>query len=115
MHLDGRTCLTDLIEQERASGSRFKESLVIDGGAGEGALAMSEQRACEQGLRHRSEIHGDEQPITPRALRVNSACDEFLARSSGAFDQYRRGPLRDASSPVDDPQEGGILSDDRLE
>src|SRR5581483_11574783 len=89
LHLCGERQLTDLVEKQRAFGGLDEFSGVPLGGAGEGALLMTEQDRLDEGLRQRTAVHGNERLGAPRAAAVDGTGDQFLTDAGFAFDQHR--------------------------
>ena len=75
---------------------RLEKPRFVTDGASERTAHMPEQLRFEQRLGQRGAVDRDERPVPPRALIVNHADQEFLARSALARDQHGDVERRDA-------------------
>ena len=81
LDLEGERHLADLVEEERAAVRAARSlPLVARVRAGEGAALVAEELALEQGLGDRAAVDRHERPVGSRAVRVDRARDELLAR-----------------------------------
>jgi len=90
LRLDGRRDVGDFIEEKRAALRAFEMPGARCARAGEGVLFISEKLALQQRLRQRAAMQRDERRIPPRALRVDGARGQRLARAGRAGDEHRR-------------------------
>ena len=67
LHLDHRTHLPDLVEEDGPLLRHFDQPLLVGVGAGERAAHVAEELGIEQRLRQRAAVQRDERPILPRA------------------------------------------------
>src|SRR5581483_9001629 len=79
--LHRRRHVADFIEKERSAVRLFELSEVTRRGAGEGALLVAEQLGFDQLGGHGGAVDGHERAVPARALVVNGARDELLARA----------------------------------
>src|ERR1019366_1987161 len=79
LHLDRGRQLTDLVQEERASGGGFDVPLALGVSTREGALFVAEQFALEQVLRDRVAVDGDERAAGLRAPAMEGLRYHFLA------------------------------------
>src|SRR5690606_31341673 len=80
--------LADFIEKERASVAFFKASDAARGGAGKRAFFMSEELAFQQVPWNGSTVHGEEPLPCAIAVVEDGPCDQLLAGTALAGDQY---------------------------
>src|SRR5207247_6481196 len=88
LDLEGRTHLTDLVEEEGAAVRELELALSLHVRAGVGAALVAEQLGLQQGVGDRAAVDRDERPVAPRAVRVNGPRQELLARSALALNQH---------------------------
>src|SRR5947208_1155660 len=82
LDLEGRTHLTDLVEEEGAAVRELELALSLHVRAGVGAALVAEQLGLQQGVGDRAAVDRDERPVVSRAVRVDGARQELLARSA---------------------------------
>ena len=95
LHLQRRAHRPDLVEEQRALVRLLEPSLTIAHRAGERAAHVAEQLRFEQRFRHRAAIDRHEPLIAPRAVVVNRARHQLLARARFARDENRARRPRD--------------------
>jgi len=83
-------------------------------GAREGALFVTEQLALEQVLGDRGAIDRDERARRVRAVHVDGAGDDLLARPRLPLDEHGGGAPRDPGQQLVHVQHGGTLADQRV-
>ena len=86
--LGGQRQVADLVEQQRSVLAAAHESWAILQGAGEGALAVSEQLGLDEVGRDCPAVHGHERAGTTREL-VDGRGDQFLAGAGLAGNEHR--------------------------
>ena len=79
--------IADLVQEKRAAIGQLKAPRLVRDRAREGAFDVAEQFGFEQLLVKGGAIDGDEGLAGARALDVDGAGDNFLARAAFAFDQ----------------------------
>ena len=85
--------IADLVEEERPAGGQLELAELLPDRAGERALLVAEQRALDQLLGNRGEVHGDERRV--------GACPtpgESAARAAPCRCRSRRGSARSPTS-----------------
>ena len=92
-----------------ASSSR---PVLLDDGAGESALLVSEQFAFEQAGGQRRRVHSDERALATRTEVVDRARDQLLAGSRFAEDQHRAVGWRDRLDRRQRLAQGPAFADD---
>src|SRR2546428_349253 len=98
--------VADLVQEDRAAVGLREEPGCVADRAGEGAAHVPEELALEQRLGERAAVDGHERPLAARAVRVDGACDEFLAGAALAEDEHRAAPGRDARDRLVDLDHG---------
>src|SRR5438105_8677082 len=88
--------LADLVEAHGAVLRQLELARLRRGGAGEGALLVTEQLALEQRLDDRGAVDADER-LVGRAVAVDDACDQLLARATVSLDEHGRAAGGDAA------------------
>src|SRR5205823_5567593 len=94
--------------------SKLKTADLLGNGAGEGALFVAEELALEQACGDGRAVHFYKGPLMAPAEVVNGTSDEFLARPGFAQDQDRGVGRGDRFNVLEDPFEGGALTDNFL-
>ena len=79
--------VADLVQKDRASIGGFERPDLVGVGAGERALAVSEQLAFQEVLGETRAVHDDERVVFARAIVVDGAGDELLAGARLPRDQ----------------------------
>src|SRR6185436_17268063 len=87
--LEIETHLRDFVQQQSPAVGSLERALSPGGGAGEGPLLVPEERALDQALRHRGAVHRDEGRLSTRALLMDRARDQLLARPRFSLEQHR--------------------------
>src|SRR5712672_2288086 len=82
------------------------------GRAGEGALLVPEQDRLDKVVGYGATIDRDEWLCPPVAGAVNGACDQLLADTRLALDQYRNGGADGFLGGADDRVHAGAARDD---
>ena len=112
--LHGQAGVADFVqEQSRVVGPLEKAFLLLVR-VGEGALLMAEEFALEQGFGKCRAVNGQERPVAPRAVTVDSARHQLFAGPAFTEDEHGvscRGHLEDHP---DHRLGGGRVSDDGL-
>src|SRR3954470_1724758 len=80
LHLDLRSEIANLIEEDRAAVRQLEPALAHCDGAGEGALLMAEQLAFDERRRQRGTIDANERARVPPAPLVQGPREQLLAR-----------------------------------
>ena len=78
-----------LVEEDRALLGGFEDAAPVLDRAREGAATVPEELALEQRLLERGAVDGEERPVGARALAMDRARDELLARAGLALDEDR--------------------------
>src|SRR5262245_17381743 len=115
LHLEVGPQGADLVEEQGAPLCQLELSELPLVGSGERAPLVAEQLGLDERLGDRRGIDGDERPVAPRALMVDSARHQLLASTALAGDQHgrrRRGDLRDQTVQLLDR---GMPADDLVE
>src|SRR5690242_12471243 len=114
--LEDERQMADLIEEERATISKFEQPGLRDRGTRERALFVAKQLALEELLGNRRAIDIHERRSTPRTVVVNRARDQFLSRASLAREQHRHGGARyDARRAIQRRTQCDALAEHALE
>ena len=79
--------VADFVQKQGSAACALQQTLVVVGGAGECAFAVSEQFRFEQRLRYRGAVYGDEGRGGARAGAMDRACEQFLAGAARAVDE----------------------------
>ncbi len=87
--------VADLVEEQRAVVGVLDLSASLFGCTRESPLLVPEELALEQRIRNRSTVDRDEWPGGPGAQRVKRPCEQLLARTALAQEQYRGVGRRD--------------------
>ena len=111
LRLHGRRHLADLVEEERAAVGHFELALLLRERAGEGAALVAEQLRLQQRLRQRRAVDGDEGSLAARAVLVQGARGQLLARARLAAHEHRGVGRRDARDELVDALDGRALAD----
>ena len=77
----------DFIEKDRAAVGEGEAAFAFGGGAGERAAFVPEELALHQRAGNGRAIHGDEWRLASRALLMQGAGNEFLARARFTMNQ----------------------------
>ncbi len=100
LDLRGQRQLADLVQEQRAAMGLDELAGVPFGGAGEGALLVTEQDRLDQIVGDRTAIDRDERLCLALAAAMDGACEHLLADAGLALDQHwdrrARGLLRGA-------------------
>ena len=88
LHLRLRLQIPDLVEEQRPFVRLLEAANAALVRAGEGTTLVAEQFAFEQILRDRAAIDRDERRLGARAMLVNRARDQFLARAGLTANQH---------------------------
>ena len=78
---------------------------------GEGAFLVAEQLALQQSLLQSTAVHSNQRSVSARAVVVQSAGDQFLARAAGAAYQHGSIGRRDLLEELDGPLHGRAGAD----
>ena len=89
LYLRGQRQLADLVEKQRAAGGFDELAHVAFGGAGEGALLVTEQDRFHEIVGDGAAIDRDERFGLAFAGAVDGAGEQFLADAGLALDQHR--------------------------
>jgi hypothetical protein len=85
-----RAEVTDFIQKQGPAAGRFQKAALAGGaGTAEGAFFVTEQFAFDQVRGDGRTVDGDKRPLKVRALVVDRAGDQFLARAGLPLYQYR--------------------------
>ena len=79
----------DLVEEQRALVGLLESALPRSDGAGEGATGVTEELRFEERLRNGAAVQGDEAAGASRAVVMDGAGGQFLARTCLSRDQDR--------------------------
>ena len=93
LDLDAQRDVTDLIEEEGATGCRLHQARFTGDGTGKGPALVPEEFALEEGLGEPGTVDGNEGAIRPPAGLVHGIGHQFLA-SAGFPQQQHAGPGR---------------------
>src|SRR5690606_29502045 len=93
--LQRRGHVADLVEKQRASVRLLEAATALRVRARERAPLMSEQLGFEQLARYGGCVQSDERLARARAVLVQSAGDELLARAGLTGDQHRHARARE--------------------
>src|SRR6267142_6812977 len=85
---------------------------LLGDGAGEGTFLMAEQLALQEPRGHGRAVELDERALPTRAQVVQGAGDQLLARARFPTNKYRGVGGGDGFDLLEDPAEGGAVSDD---
>ncbi len=103
---------TDLVEEDRAAMGEMELALLGPDGARESAPHVAEELALEKVGRDRGAVDRDQTRASPRAIEVDRARDELLARSAFPRDQDRSVGAGDLSHDIEDRAHRGREPDD---
>ena len=95
--------LADLVEEEGAAVSALERALVTAIGAGERALFVAKELARDERGRERAAVDDDERATRARALIVERARDQLLARAGLADEEHGRVGLGGAADARHEP------------
>ena len=112
LDLRGQRQFADLVEEQRAAGGFDELADVAFGGAGEGALLVTEQDRFHEIVGDRAAIDRDERLGLALAAAVDGARDQFLADAGFAFDQHRNGGGRGLLRGAQHGRHGFAAGDD---
>src|SRR6059058_3372760 len=115
LRLDGGARLAHLVQEERPPVGLFEEAAPRPFGAGEGAAQVAEELALEEPLGERGAVLGEEGATRARAVIVDGAREELLARPGLALEQHRHPRLCRALGQEEGVLDGGALADDAVE
>ncbi len=115
VHLQRRARFADLVEEDRAAVGDLEQPFLVGGGARERAALVAEERARQQALGQRPDVHRHEEPPRPRALLVDGAGHQLLSRAGAALEQHGGGRRRDHPRLLDHTADGGALAHDGAE
>ena len=110
--LNRRRDFADFIEKDRSVAGDFEEPCLVAHCTRERAAHVPEQLRFEQRLGEGCTVDADERRGGPRALIVNQADDELLARAALAIDQYRRVERCNARRHLEDMLHGCAACDE---
>ena len=96
-HLQVRRHVADLVQEQRAAFGLLEAAAARALRAGEGAALVAEELGLEQVLRDGRRVDRDERPRRARAVPMQRARDELLARARLAGDEHRGVRLRQAA------------------
>ncbi len=92
--LDGRSQLSDLVQEQRAAAGQLELSLLTGDGSGERALFVTEELAFQESFRQRGAVDGNERAAGALAVPVQRAGDALFSGAACALDQDRGGSRR---------------------
>ena len=90
LDLAGQRQFADLVEENRAGVGAFELALAVVGGAGEGALLVTEQFRLQQVVGDRAAIDRDERAVGAAAVGVDDLGHQLLASAALTVDQHRQ-------------------------
>ena len=111
LHLHVEAHVADLVQEQRAAVGELEAADARGQRARESALLVAEQLALEQLARNRAAVDGHERPPRARRKIVNAPCDELLAATGLAANQYRAVVTRDLPHQLVEPVDGGRRTD----
>jgi hypothetical protein len=79
--------LADFVEENGAAVGHLEQADAVFVGAGEGALAVSEQLALDERLGQAAAVDGDERLISPRTEVVDRTGDQLFTGAGFAKDE----------------------------
>ena len=107
--------VADLVEEQRAARRELELAELLLVRAGERAALVAEQRALDQLVRDRRQVHRDERRAGAQAGgAVQQARQQLLARPALAQDQHRRRELRHLLHEIDDVADLPARADEEL-
>ncbi len=115
LHLEGGGQLGDLVEEERAPVGRLHQPGLGPHRAGERALLVTEELGLEEMLGQRRAVDRHERLARARAVGVDGARDQLLARAGLAEDQDVRLRPRRLLHQLEHLRHGGAAAHDVLE
>ena len=95
--LERRRHVADLVEEQRAAVALLELADAAAVSPRERPFLVAEQLAFQQALRDGGAVDGQERPVGPAAVVVESAGDQFLAGAALAEDQHVHVLRRDAA------------------
>src|SRR3989475_9133630 len=96
LRLQREAHVRDFVEEQRAAPGLLEPTDLARDGAREGALLVPEQLALEQVLGNGGAVDRDERPRGLRAVMMDGAGHDLLARPRLALDEHGRLARRDA-------------------
>ena len=112
LHLHRGRRLAELVEEDGAAARRDEQAVAIAHRPGERAAHVAEELRLEQRVGERAAIDGDERPGLARAVEMNRARDELLARAALALDEHGRLRRGDAIEPREHGLHRGPVADE---
>src|ERR1017187_2562768 len=88
LRLQGRTHLSDLVQQQGPPVSQLELAGLGGGGIGEGAAFVAEQFTLQQGFGNRGAADLDQRAVASSAQAVERIGDQLLAGAAFALDEY---------------------------
>jgi len=94
--------VADFVQEQRAPVGQLEPPLGLRACACESASFVAEEFALQQGPGNRGAVQGNERPLLSRALVMNGAGDNFLARARLTLNQCHGITIRDHTNQVQD-------------